>query len=195
MAWFERDHTGRVLSAAERAFLDVLVKLLSALQLPQVDENETAITAEGANCLIVLIPHRKLGGVSLVVWLSPDSAEVTWAQVAELDCCNDSLDLGVSVAHFSLSLERSDFGPVIDSIREQCRAPLTVKVYSPNQATVLVCDRKGVLRKVGKLGPPVGWFKRIRRGNPIRESVICLADPAPPPVTEPSHVDEWFIVD
>jgi hypothetical protein len=195
MAWFERDHTGRALSTAERAFLAALVKLLSPVKLPQVDENETAITAEGTDCLIVLIPHRNLGGVSLVVWLFPERAEVTWAQVAGLGCCHDSLDLGVPVASFGLSPERPDFGPVIDSIREQCNAPLTVKVYTPNRATVSVCDRKGVLCKVGELGPPLGWLERIRPGSPARESVIRLADSAPPPVSEPSRVDEWFTID
>src|SRR5262245_13706991 len=109
MAWFERDHTERALTAAEQLFISVLVELLSSLGLPQVDKNETAITAEGANCLIVLIPHRRLGGVSLVVWLSADGAEVTWAQVGELGCCHDSLDLGVSVASFQLDENQPDF--------------------------------------------------------------------------------------
>ena len=195
MAWFERDHSGRALSTTELAFLAALVKLLSPLKLPQVDEKETAITAEGANCLIVMIPHRNLGGVSLVVWLFPDGAKVTWAQVGGLGCDHDSLDLGVSVAFFRLSPERPDFGLILESIREQCRAPLTVKVYTPNRATVLVCDRKGVLRKVGELGSPLGWSERLRPGNPIRESVVRLSDPVPPPVSEPSRVDEWFIGD
>jgi len=195
MPWFERDHTERALSAVERTFLASLVELLSSLRLPQVVENETAITAEGMNCLIVLIPHRELGGVSRVVWLGSDRADVTWAQVAGLGCCHDSLDRGVSVASFRVSPERPDFGPVLDSIREQCRAPLTMKTYISNRATVLVGDRKGVLRKVGEIGPPLKWFECIRRGNPTLECVISLADPEPPPVTEPSRVDEWFVLD
>jgi len=69
MTWFARDHTGRYLLRHEQQFVAELAKLLEELALPQVDESETALTAEGSDCLIVLIPHRALGGISIVVWL------------------------------------------------------------------------------------------------------------------------------
>src|SRR4029079_5081942 len=102
MTWFQRDHTGRDLRPAERKFISALSGLLADVAAPPIDEEETALTAEGSDCLIVLIPHRALGGVSIVVWLTADGAVVTWAQVAALDCCHDSLDLGTSVAQVRL---------------------------------------------------------------------------------------------
>ena len=143
MTWFQRDHTGRVLSRFERDFVAALSGHLAEWAAPQVDQNETALTAERNACLIVLIPHRALGGVSIVVWLFENRAEVTWAQVAGLDCCHDALDLGISVAQFSLDPANPDFGPVLECIRKQINEPLTLRCFGNDRATVLVRDHAG----------------------------------------------------
>jgi hypothetical protein len=192
MTWFRRDHTGRVLRPLERDFVVTLGAHLAELAAPQVDEDETALTAEGHACLIVLIPHRALGGVSIVVWLFEDRAEVTWAQVAGLDCCHDALDLGISVGQFRLDPARPDFGPVLECVRQQINEPLTLRCFGSDRATVLVRDYAGKLCKVGEVGSRVGWSVMLRRARPTHETVIRLADPEPPPVTAPSGVDEWF---
>src|SRR5688500_13999839 len=69
MAWFQRDHTGRDLRPQERQFVAALGRELAEGAPPQIDESETALTAEGSTCLIALIPHRALAGISVVVWL------------------------------------------------------------------------------------------------------------------------------
>jgi hypothetical protein len=140
MPWFERNPIGRPLFPHERQFVAELKQLLSEIAAPQVDESETALTGEGTHCLIVLIPHRALGGISIVVWLFKDRAEVTWAQVADLDCCHDSLDLGISVSHFRLHGNQPDFGAVLECIRRQFSEPLTFRVFDDNSATVLIRD-------------------------------------------------------
>jgi len=61
-----------------------LSALLAAVDAPQIAAGETALTAEASTCLIALIPHRALGGISIVVWLFEDRAEVTWADVEGL---------------------------------------------------------------------------------------------------------------
>ena len=94
MTWFQRDHTGR-LRPSERKFITALSGLLAECAAPQINEDETALSAEGGHCLIALIPHRALGGVSIVVWLFDNRAEVTWAQVAALDCCHVRLISGI----------------------------------------------------------------------------------------------------
>lgn len=157
---------------------------------PQVDEDETALTAEGEACLIVLIPHRALGGVSIVVWLFEDRAEVTWAQVAGLGCCHDALDLGISVAGFRVDVENPDFGPVLECIRKQINEPLTLLCFGNDRATVLVRDRAGTLCRLGEVGNSAS--DELRRLDPTRETVIRLTDREPPPVMRPSGVDEWF---
>jgi len=192
MTWFQRDHTGRDLRPAERKFISALSGLLADVAAPQIDEDETALTAEGSDCLIVLIPHRALGGVSIVVWLTADGAVVTWAQVAALDCCHDSLDLGTSVAQVRLKRADPDFSPVLECIRKQIDAPLILKRFGSDRATVLVRDHANKPREVGDIGPSVDSSELWRRSIPSQEVVIRLTDPDPPPVTSPSGVDEWF---
>ena len=194
MTWFRRDHTGRDLHPFERDFVAALGRQLAELSIPQIDEDETALTAEGAGCLIALIPHRVLAGVSIVVWLFEDGADVTWAQVSGLDCCHDSLDLGISMARYRLDPAKPDFGPVLECIRKQIQEPLTLRCFDNERATILVHDRAGKLRKVGEMGSPVrwSWSGVWRRATRTSETEIRLSDPEPPPVTSPSDVDRWF---
>lgn len=192
MAWFQRDHTRRDLKHFERDFIVAVAERLAELAAPQIDEGETALTAEGNTCLIVLIPHRALGGVSIVVWLFAGTAEVTWAQVAALDCCHDSLDLGISVGRFRFKTARPDFGPVLECVAEQINKPLTLRCFGSDRATVLVRDRAGKLCEVGEIGNTRGWFDLLRHALATHETVIRLTDSKPPPVTESAGVDRWF---
>lgn len=192
MAWFQRDHTGRELLVAERRFLADLEALLEELRPAQLDEHETALTAEARHCLILLLPHRALGGVSIVVWLFSERAAVTWAQVANLGCCHDSLDLGVHVDGFRFAKADSDFGPVLRCIRAQFGAPITLRQHDSQRAEVMVRDNKGDLRKVGELGPALGHLQRLARRDAAQESIVRFTDQTPPPVSESSHVDDWF---
>ena len=192
MPWFARVHSGRGLSEKEREFMAALVDLVTRLAAPQVDENETALTAERSHCLIVLMPHRVLGGISIVVWLFAERVEVTWAQVADLDRTHDSLDLGVCVGQFRFDPDTPDFGPALDCIRRQFAAPLTMQVFDGARAVVSVRDNRGVLRRVGQIGARLGWADLFRRGRLTQETTIRLVDSVAPPVTEPSGVHEWF---
>jgi hypothetical protein len=129
------------------------------------------------------------------VWLFADRAEVTWAQVAGLDCCHDSLDLGISVAHFRLNSKKPDFEPILASIRGQITEPLTLRRFGDERTTVLVRDGSGKLREVGALGQRAGWREVWQRAVPTQETVIRLSDANPPPVSAPSGVEEWFGAD
>jgi len=173
-------------------FLAALVDLLSDVQPAQIDESETALTAERDNCLIVLIPHRALGGIAIVVWLTAKHGEIILAQVGGLGINHDSLDLGVGVARTDLDPSRPDFVMLLARIREQLFTPITVRLYGSNQATVWVRDKRDVLRQVGGLGTPLGWLDRIVRRAPTSEVQIRFVDSEPPPLTEPSGVNEWF---
>jgi hypothetical protein len=192
MTWFGRDHTGRPLTDRERLFIALLSDLLSELQPAQIDASETALTAEGDACLITLIPHRALGGIGIVVWLTPTEGNVTLAQIGGLSLNHDSLDLGVWVSQTALNPASPDFERLLGCIREQLSAPLTVRWYGENQATVWAHDSRGVLQRVGRLGTPLGWFGPYVRRRPISETPIRFVDSGPPPIAEPSGVDEWF---
>jgi len=193
MAWFTRDHTGRVLAGYEREFLAALVELLDELGAPQIDESETALTGEGSHCLIVLIPHRALGGVSIVVWLDAKEAQVIWAQVGGLEY-HDDLDLGILVGSFRFKSFRSqllDFSPALDCIRSQITGPVTLRCFGNERASILIRDDKGKLREVGEISKR-GQRDAIGPAAPVREAIIHLTDSEAPPVTAPSGVDEWF---
>ena len=191
MAWFERDHTGRPLAESERQFLSALIELLSEVRPAQIDASETALTAEGDSCLIVLIPHRALGGIAIVVWLTAQEGQVTLASIGEMDR-HDDIDLGVCVSTVELNAAKPDFAPLLERIRLQLFAPLTVRWYAADQANVLADDSRGVLRQVGHLGPTRGWWFPSTWRKVIREAQIRFVDSEAPPITEPSGVDKWF---
>lgn len=126
------------------------------------------------------------------MWLFKDRAEVTWAQVADLDCCHDSLDLGLPVAHFRFHRNQPDFGAVLECIRRQFSEPLTFRVFDDNSATVLVRDFWGELRELGDVGAASRALWSLRRRALTQEMQIRFTDPSAPPVAEPSGVDTWF---
>jgi hypothetical protein len=173
-------------------FLAALVDLLSEVQPAQIDASETALTAERDSCLIMLIPHRTLGGIAIVVWLTDSEGAVALAQVGGLGMTHDSLDLGVWVSRTELDASRPNFAPLLERVREQLFASLTLRMYGSNRATVWVRDTRDVLRRVGILGTPLGWLDRLVRRAPTSEAQIRFVDSASSPVTEPSGVDEWF---
>ena len=192
MTWFARNHTGRELFSWERQFVASLERLLIEMAPPQIDDTETALTGEAANCLIVLIPHRALGGISIVVWLFADRAEVTWAQVADLDRSHDSLDVGISVGRFGFERNRPDFSAILERIREQISEPLTLRVFDDHTATVLVRDHRGTLHEIGEVGTTIRRRGLVRRRTLTEETQIRFTDLSPPPVVQPSGVGEWF---
>lgn len=192
MTWFARDHTGRGLTEPERTFLVALVDLLSEVRPAQIDEAETALTAERDACLIVLMPHRALGGISIVAWLWASEAAICLARVGGLDISHDSLDLGVWTARTELDPSRPNFAPLLKRIRDQLFAPLTVRLYESNRAAVWARDERDVLRCVGDLGTPIGWLQRIVPRMPISEVQVRFVDSEPPPIVQPPNVDEWF---
>jgi hypothetical protein len=160
MAWFSRDHTGRALTERERVFLAGLTDVLSEMQPAQVDDRETALTAEGDACHIVLIPHRALGGIAIVVWLTTTEGAVTVAQVGGLDVTHDSLDLGVWVSRVPLEPSTPDFALLLKRIRERLFAPLAVQVYGSTRAR-RSWDEAPVVR-------PARWSRADQRnGDPV----------------------------
>jgi hypothetical protein len=61
-----------------------------------------SFTQEGESVGIVLIPHRDLAGLSLVVWMDPRSADISWAVVSSLHY-HDQIDQGKSVERIARS--------------------------------------------------------------------------------------------
>ena len=80
------------------AILTQLVgRALEQEQPENVDPAGTTLTGEGPEVEIVIVPHRDLGGISLVAWTDQYDARLLWANVGDLST-HDDLDLGVVVA-------------------------------------------------------------------------------------------------
>jgi hypothetical protein len=194
MGWFERgdvDLAERRRSGRDARFIDGLIDTLDDVRPAQVLAEETALTGEGPGCLIAIIPHRCLGGISLVVWLLDDAALVSWAQVGALWCCHDSLDLGVPIERVRLTPD-DDFQRLFVRIREQLSVPLILRIYDDNRADVLARDATGRLKRIGELGQPPTWRQRWRRRQLAPDVTIRMTDVAPPPLTESPRVAGWF---
>jgi hypothetical protein len=70
--------------------------VLEQEQPENVDPAGTTLTGEGPEVEIVIVPHRDLGGISLVAWTDQHGARLMWANVGDLSW-HDDLDLGVVV--------------------------------------------------------------------------------------------------
>ena len=82
-----------------------------------VDPAGPITTGEGPEVEIVIVPHRDLGGISLVAWKDQKSTRLMWAYVGDLST-HDDLDLGIVV-------ERIPFeGDWRDRVREALGAEL-----------------------------------------------------------------------
>jgi hypothetical protein len=190
MTWFSRDHTDRGLSEVESTFVHAVRALLTELAPPQLEPSQTLLAAEGDRCLILLLPHRALGGIALAITLCAGRADLGWAQVTRLDY-HDDLDLALSVAQFSLEGSRPEFAPVLRSIREQLAAPIALRLFD-DRATVYVLDARGERRKVGEIGGRVGWPREQSATPHGGEVIVRFTDAAPPPVSVSPSVDAWF---
>jgi hypothetical protein len=75
------------------------------MRSPQmVDPAETFITGEGVDVCLLVIPHRWLGGVSLIVRSDPPEIDLLWAGVTDLSY-HDQLDLGYVVGRWPAAPE------------------------------------------------------------------------------------------
>lgn len=98
-SWFTMDFTGRALSLPEHTFVKALAEMLARVRPTQVLPADTNLTGEGVNCLIAIIPHAFLAGVSIAVWLEAEEIIVMWAQIDDLRF-HDDIDDGFWVHRF-----------------------------------------------------------------------------------------------
>lgn len=73
--------------------LALLEKVLRSEQPANVDREAVTLTGEGPGEGIVLVPHRDLGGYSLILWFAQDWLRLGWASVIDLEY-HDELDVG-----------------------------------------------------------------------------------------------------
>ena len=82
------------------------------------------LTGEGPELEIVIVPHRDLGGISLVAWTDQHGARLLWANVGDLSW-HDDLDLGVVVAR--IPYEGDWRGRLGEALAAELRRPIRLR--------------------------------------------------------------------
>jgi hypothetical protein len=104
--------------------LEIVRLVFDELQPANVDYSAVTVTGEGSEVEIVIVPHRDLGGASLVLWTDKNGTQVLWAGIGDLST-HDDIDLGTLVERiphgdaWALSLH--------DALRTEFRRPIRLK--------------------------------------------------------------------
>ena len=72
--------------------LDMVRRVLRERTAHNVELDSVTVTGEGPDVGIVLIPHRDLGGYSLIVWIYENRISLSWGGVVDLSY-HDDIDL------------------------------------------------------------------------------------------------------
>ena len=96
--------------------------VLDEVRPENVDSSSVTATGEGSNKVeIVIVPHRDLGGVSLVLWTDKNGTQLIWAGIGDLSN-HDDIDLGELVKRIA---HEGEWGLILrDAIGEEFRRPI-----------------------------------------------------------------------
>jgi hypothetical protein len=195
--WWTRNHVGRDLSDVEWRFLGDAALMLDDLRPRQVDPALCAVTSGGRSTLILLIPHRSLGGLTLAVTVTDRFATVSWASVHDLSS-HDDLDLTREVYLFNRGAgKEAMWGEAVAGLRDQLSRRFVLRVRStasgiPLSASCHLVGADGRLRRIGRLPARMPWLKRFWRWSRTSDRQLSFVDVSPPPYAVPSGAAAWF---
>ena len=106
--------------------LELVRQVLDAERPANIDPASVTVTGEGPEVGIILLPHKDLGGYSLVVWFDTRQLSLLWAGVTDLER-HDDLDLG----RLAIRLDGANRGS-----DEAVKAALTAELRRPIRATL-----------------------------------------------------------
>ena len=167
--------------------VDAVRELLEEFRPLNVDLDAVTVTGEGAAVVIILVPHRDLGGVVLVVWVVERSILLSWARVSDLST-HDDLDLGVPVAR--IPHEGEWLTRLRDAFAVEIRRPIRLKwqrgwLGGKNVECVVEVDGKD--KRLAVLRPS---SRQLTSGAERTEIVTSLAS-GPLPFSIPPPLDNW----
>ena len=179
------------MAAPVTRMLGLVGELLEAGQPANIDRGSVTLTGEGPEEGILLVPHRDLGGYSLVLWFSNDGLDVLWASVIDLEY-HDELDMGEVVASFKGDGWLVD-DAVKSAIQSELMRPIRVRVKRTRllRRWRLWCG----IEQSGKWeealachvpSPPPG-----ATGAVVELGLTSLMGPARPDIRCPVPVKEW----
>lgn len=145
------------------SLIDLVGAVLEQARPENVDPKGPVVTGEGPEVDIVIIPHRDLGGVSMVVWTDTRDARLLWAHVGDLST-HDDLDLGVVAERFPY--EAGWHGRLREAIAAELRRPVHLRSRSGwfrGRKVECWINIGGKNQRIGILRPPKD---QAGRGSP-----------------------------
>ena len=198
LPWFGADFTRRELSIPERDFMKALSAMLDRVRPPQVAPANTNLTAEGRDCLIAIIPHSLLAGVSIVVWQDLEALSVCWAQIGDLSW-HDDLDLGHRVGLFVKKAPVEVWHEeAVRCVEEQLHRPIELRVIRTSGTSepfveFFLADAEGKRLRLGAAGKraPLS-FRILAVDSHAEHHVVRFTDSDPPVLVHPVDIAAWY---
>lgn len=169
--------------------MDALTRVLQELGPENLDPSAVTVTGEGAKVEIVIVPHRDLGGVSLVLWTDDRGTEILWAGISDLST-HDDIDLGIGVARVPNDGAWTDM--LVEALASELRRPIYLKRHRGVLGSSRV-DCYVVLENDNAL-----WLRALRPawtpGAPETtswEAVTSLASGPRLPFSIPPQLENW----
>jgi hypothetical protein len=195
--WWTWNYVRRDLTAFEARVLGDLAAMLDELAPPQVDPALCAIAADPDGALLVLVPHRSLGGLTLVLTVTERFVTISWTALTDLRR-HDDLDLSREVyLHTRDTTEEALRHEAVIGVRDQLTRPIVLRVRStsrqvPLSASCFLRGPDGHLRRIARLPPRAPWTRRFWRWGTTSDRDIRFTDRMPPPYSVPSRAAAWF---
>jgi hypothetical protein len=175
--------------AMDSAVVEIVRRVLNELGPENVDSSAVTATGEGSEVEIVIVPHRDLGGVSLVLWTDNNGTQLVWAGIGDLSN-HDDIDLGEVVKRIP---HEGDWGLTLrDAINAEFRRPIRLNYRRGFLARpridcyVTVGDKE---KRLAVLRPNIA--QRRTNLEPIDAAITSLASGRPAWFSIPPSLDEW----
>jgi hypothetical protein len=162
---------------------ELVSSVLGQVRSENVDPAGPTVTNEGPDVEIVIVPHRDLGGISLVAWLDKRSARLLWANVVDLST-HDDLDLGVVVER--IALEADWRGRLRGAIAAELDRPIELRTRRGLFGARIECwiVAAGKEKRIGVLRP------RTVRVGPEPDTTTSLAGGPRPRLSFPPQISQ-----
>jgi hypothetical protein len=169
--------------------LGIVRLAVDQLRPKNVDSSAVTVTGEGSHVGIVIVPHRDLGGVSLVLWTDSNGTQLIWAGIVDLST-HDDIDLGEVVKRIP---HEGDWGMKLShAIATEFNRPIRLKYRSgflgkPRIDCYITVARH--TKRLRVLRPtPAQWRTNMK---PLDTAVTSLRAGTPTWFSVPPALDQW----
>ncbi len=173
----------------EPVVIETVGRVLEELRPENVDNSAVTVTGEGHEVEMVIVPHRDLGGVSLVLWTDKNGTQLLWAGIGDLST-HDDIDVGAVVTR--IPHEGAWVATLRDAIAAELGRPIRL-----NYRRVLLGGRRidcsvtaaGKERRLAVLRPQLGQRRNDPRPSDV--AITSLDGGARLSFSVPPSLEEW----